>query len=44
MDWADKAEEELHDQLSDGEITKQQFDRYMKELRQEARDSGEYDY
>jgi len=43
MDWADRAEEELQDQLADGEITKDQFKRLMRELRQEVQESGLYD-
>lgn len=44
MDWADREEEDLFDQLNDGEITKQEFNQYIKELREEVRESGEYDY
>ncbi len=42
MDWAEQAEDELHDQLNDGDITQAEFNRYMRELREEARESGDY--
>ena len=43
IDWAEIAEDELHEQLHFGYITNEQFKRYMRELREEVQESGEYD-
>lgn len=41
MDWYDKAEDELVEQLNNGEITRKEFDSEMSELRRELRQQAE---
>jgi hypothetical protein len=41
MDWFEKAEDELCEQLNNGEITEREFNREMHDLRDEARQGAE---
>lgn len=42
-DWFVDAMEELENSRDSGEITEEQFKRYVRELYREAKESGEYD-
>lgn len=38
-DWADKAYQELEDDLANGDISEEEFKRAVRELREEVRNS-----
>lgn len=42
MDWADKAEDELNEELELGLISKEQFKNKMRMLREEVREDSFY--
>jgi len=43
MHWCDKAELELEQELEDGLITQEEFNEYMRDLKQELREAREED-
>lgn len=43
MDWVTKAEEELEESYGKGEITTEEYKRFMRELHEEAEEAGYYE-
>jgi uncharacterized membrane protein len=41
MEWYEKAEEEIMNSFNDGEISREEYKREMRQLREEVRESEE---
>jgi uncharacterized membrane protein len=41
MEWYEKAEEEIMNDFNDGEITREEYKRQLRQLREEVRESKE---